>query len=271
MSNVKKVKAELVAEPVAEVAGVVVPKKEELGLYLCSSDQDMREEIPQDREKAMLMVLADHLDSQRWSTLRYWHIGKVVSTLENRGEQNVKQQVMKLCSYELRQIQYCTSLYEKFQDYDSLKPLTERLEWSNIRPLLSIRNPTLLTLLVKRVVTGEVGKKELPEAVKKVVEKERRDSGTAEAKEKEKGKTKPLFNPPAFFAKMTLLAEQSNKQLRAMEAEFLQVVAFVCDEEKVPDEQYEAWKEHADKCKAALVKAASNFQKAATHINNECS
>jgi hypothetical protein len=238
-------------------------------LYLAVNDAEMTADVPAKREDALKMMLADHLDIQRWASLRYWHIGKIIHTLQERGEKQIYEDASRITQYQKRQLQYCVLVYQKLT-YDTLKKISSRLEWTQVKDILRLRSETDRKKLCENVVVGKLEKKDITPAVEKLLEKEKQESSKERAPKVAKAKEEPAVNPPAVFAAFTHSIQTLLKQLRSKDAEIKQVVAYMCDSKRVSQEQYEEWKVHADKAKEAADNLRMHLFEQIQFLQNEC-
>lgn len=113
--------------------------------------------IPADRESCMQSICSDVIAAMRYTTLKFWMVGRTIDTLQSRGEKNVIEEVMERTGYEKRTIQYTLAVYKAVPDPKTVKELcTKGTEWSHFKQLVKIKDDSARNLLVSNIIEGNV-------------------------------------------------------------------------------------------------------------------
>jgi hypothetical protein len=240
-------------EVVHKVTATLVSTEE---AFLPKTQEEFKGELPATREECLRSLVANVAYAQKQNALRMWFVGKIVSTLNDRGEANVFEEVTKLTGFKQRSLYQCIAVYKEFEDPDYIADIGKVLNWTNVRNLLNIKNPEKRKKICDRILEGELTDGNVDTAIKTTVAEERKE------KEKEKeddpdakdpvGPKPKRPNPSVVFTKIENNFLNFKKTCQEMEAEYVEMCRYVWNPELVESLDFSKHMDIAERAVNAL-------------------
>ena len=186
--------------------------------------------VPEDRALALKMACEGVFDTIRHTCLRYWNIGRIMSTLEGRGEKDIVTDLMQMSKLEERTVRYTLAFYRRFTNIEKVVQLSDKgIGWSQFKQLAAISKDTDREKIVNSVLSDKL----TPELLDDTVEKLK----TAEKKDKDKDKSDKPKKAAAvkFFGKLCRELQDAAGHNYEMKAELVSFVEMLGDDERVSD------------------------------------
>lgn len=206
----------------------------------------MNAPVPEDKNACIAEIISSFSAAHRFSTFKFWRIGKIIDILQNRGEKDVMAVLMKKTQYEKRTLQYTLAVFRAFPDLEKVRSLCEKgVEWTHFKQLARVKEDKDRNKLVKSVLADVVEPGDLGDKVK-------------EMKDPPVSKNNPVTT---YFAKMSKLLAKTQETLTDMMVEYPAYTELMEDEERTPDSEFTKIlgfaKEVVDKATAAIAQIES--------------
>lgn len=118
------------------------------------------------------MVERNLLDALKYSTLRFWHAGRIIDTLHNRKEEGVIEEISEQTKFERRAILYWEAAFRAFPNFGEVYKLCDKgTQWSHFKELLRLADVEQRKTLVSRVLSNKLSPKALKTEVDKILDK----------------------------------------------------------------------------------------------------
>jgi len=230
--------------------------------------EDFLKELPTDRNDCFRILVADVSYAQKQNALRMWHIGKIIHTLNERGEEHVMEEAMGLTGYKERQLYTCVQAFKEFPDPTHISNIGKRITWSAVKSLMKVRKKDNREALCDRIMAGEITDENIDTAVKATVAEERKEKQDTDGKAPVGPPSKKL-NPNNSLSKIDTYILESVKKLQQFEVEIAEIFKYVWNRELVPDEDtfdkavegYNVLKGSAEKLQATVGRFITATQK----------
>jgi len=214
--------------------------------FLPHTAVEMTAALPTDRAGCMKLLICNSVSACRYNSMRKWHIGRIISELDARGEEKVMEEAAKLTGYKTRELQHSIKLYKDYPNVlDVINLASVGLEMIQFKQLGTIRNPESRKQLTEKVLEGKLSKDDLAKSVDSVVAKEKA------AKKSEKDAEADPDAPPAeeevpkpnyksLYARTEELMLLFIKNLQNYEKEHTDMLEWIGDPQRVPAEEFDA-------------------------------
>jgi hypothetical protein len=256
---------------------------------LCAKEPDYAlytEPLPVSRDACLRLIEDDIDDVRRTWTLKYWHIGRVVDELFQRGEPDVYAMLVRKLPVQKRMLQYARTLYKSFPRFNTVLALADRIEWTQVKQVLRLKEPDSREALCERIVSGDIPSDAVQAAVGHVLSSGKKPRVVSEGVPGKPSAAAVQYgiDPPAVFQRAALQMREATDMLNvALKAfneaasDIGEAVSLMIDTERVPDKTYTRWRKHSDdflKEAADAANAAERFSGAvregAKHVMSEC-
>ena len=138
-------------------------------LDLPDKPEDYLEELPEAREECIRMISKNMAYLAGQTTLRYWFVGRIIATLEERKEEKVLEELETRIGYKQRNLQYIRALYLKFPNFALVeKASTCGLEWSDFRLLTSIKDQETRDATLQKLIEGTLERTSIPDEIERL-------------------------------------------------------------------------------------------------------
>ena len=224
--------------------------------FLPKTAEEFKGELPATRNECLRSLVANVAYAQKQNALRMWFVGKIVVTLQERGEENVFEEVTSLTGFKQRALYQRIAVYREFADPEYMADIGKVLNWTNVRNLLNIKNPEKRKKICDRVLEGELTDGNVDTAIKTTVAEERKE------KEKEKeedpdtkdpvGPKPKKPNPSVVFTKIENNCLNFKKAAQEMEAEYVEMCKYVWNPEFVDKQDFVKHTDIAERALTAL-------------------
>jgi hypothetical protein len=182
--------------------------------------------VPSDRKACIDKICELFATAIKFTTAKFWHIGRILDTLEGRGETGVVEEVMQRTKYEEKTVRNPLALYRAFPDYGVVDELLKKsVEWTHFKKLASLADSDQRQKMIDSVLDGSLDPVDICDEVGKL-----------------KPRRPPIDlpgGPRAYIAKYTSLIERMGEQLQALEADYDAVLDVAADEERTADSEFE--------------------------------
>jgi len=211
--------------------------------------------IPEDREACIELIMRDIAQTYMVTALRYWHVGKILYTCHERGDDSIYTAVQDAMGCQERLLHECERAYKTYPDGADLQTLSKVLDWSDIKKTLQLRLPENRTLLLNKISSGEIGEKQAPEVVEQLVRSEQEDRQQDAGKPDKRTRVAKAHNPSTVFDKA---ARRVQNFVRDMEQAVVDVRQSIdhCHSNAVTEEEFTAHAGVFDNLDRALKDAA---------------
>ena len=226
-------------------------------VFLPTTTEDFKKDLPPSREDCLRALVTNIAHAQKQNALRMWYVGKIVDTLNARGENNVFEEVTSLTGFKQRAIYDCISVYKKFTDPDYIADIGKVLNWTSVRNLLAIKNPEKRASICSKVLDGELTEGDvLNTAIKTAVVEDREEnkkSKLADPTVPDVTGPKPKRpNPSVIFTKHENNVLNFKKLCQEMEAEYVEMCKYTYNPEFVESIDFTKHMEIAERVVHAL-------------------
>lgn len=131
--------------------------------------EDFEKEVPKDRKTCLAMLKAGASDLYLTGAARLWHIGRIISTLQDRKEKNIFEDAAKATRYSERHLQYVVAVHKKFPNLPLVLEASKvGVEWSDLKMMSGITDDQKRKNLLKQLISGAVKKEDLKDKVDEV-------------------------------------------------------------------------------------------------------
>lgn len=234
------------AQEAQKVSAVLVKDEQAVAALIPKTLDDFNKALPESREECFHILTANFVYMQRQNTLRMWHVGKVLKTLQDRGEENVFEEATKITGYKSSALYMAVSLFVKFPDPQYISDVGKVLSWGNVRQILAVNNPDKRKKLCDEVLEGKLTNNNAETLINAVKEEERaakkadKDEKEEDPEDPEKGPvgapSTVKVKPAAVLTKIETYMLNTVKNLQEYEAEYVEIMKYIWDPDMVVDQ-----------------------------------
>ncbi len=210
---------------------------------------DLEAPVPKARKECIDEICNNFSSSFRYSAIKFWRIGYIISELQKRGEKNVVEELMDKEGYEKRYIQYTMAVYKVMPDPEEVKKLCVKgMRWTHFRHLASIKQPEDRKQISDKVLDGSLDPIDVPTAVQNL-------------KQSKAPPTKPItITPAAFVEKFTAAVTFLENELNALEIDYENMMNLAADEDKTSSADFDRFKAAAKDAKQTLDRVSTKLK-----------
>lgn len=219
----------------------VMPEHQDMRKFLDLPDkpEDYLETLPDDREKCIQLISKNmaYLTSQ--TTLRYWFVGRIIATMEERGEEKVLDELEKRTGFKQRNLQYIRALYLKFPNFSLVeKACTCGLEWSDFRLLTSIKDQETRDATLQKLIEGKLERISIPDEIERLAKLNAPEPTVTDTSTKPEEKVSDK-KPVQYFQKLEKKITSFNEEITNQLAEFTVMYDITQNEELIEEKEYD--------------------------------
>jgi hypothetical protein len=223
--------------------------------------------IPEDRNVCISMILTSLKDIQRETVTRYWFIGKVIYGLEARNEEGIYEELEHKTGLKERTLRYCYTLFLKFEDFNYLKQLAGKVDWSHFKDIMKLKNEDNRKQLCDKLIkTDEIDNEKLDTSIDKALAAEK-------AKEDPKLKTEEddedIPELLGVFKELENTAALFMRDFRKQEDRLHDAVLLMINTEKISDAKFEKLKSPVDKLVTTFSAVVEQLTAEVAFINTQ--
>jgi hypothetical protein len=198
--------------------------------------------IPEDRDVCLEMIRLGIANAHYVAAIRYWHIGRIIVTCEERGYGTIREEVIQQVGCQLRLLQDCVRLYEQYTMVEPIAKFASVLPWSDVRLIPQLRNDENRKLLLDKVKDPNIDPKEASEMLHGLIQSEQEIRQEQTGKTDKRTKVGKAHNPTAVFTKADRFLQKVIRDLNKRVPELQQSIEY-CFTNNVPDEDLPAYQE----------------------------